>query len=98
MLTASNLELESIPDSHGVEPDLTVRQRELHELLETALLELSERDRLLLTLRFVDDLPAKRIAVLQGWPDHMSVYRRIAQITASLKQKLLARGVDTSVP
>jgi RNA polymerase sigma factor (sigma-70 family) len=98
MLTASSLELESIPDSHGAEPDLTAQQRELNELLETALLELDERDRLLLTLRFVDDLPAKRIAVLQGWPDHMSVYRRISQITASLKQKLLARGVDTSVP
>jgi DNA-directed RNA polymerase specialized sigma subunit len=60
--------------------------------------EIDERDRLLLTLRFVDDLPAKRIAEVQGWPDHMAVYRRVNHLIAELKKKLHSRGIDTSVP
>lgn len=97
-LTGSTIELESLPDSHGMRPDGGVRARDLQEKLESALGELDERDRLLLTLRFVDDLSAKKIAELQRWPDHMSVYRRINQLTASLRQKLLERGVDSPVP
>lgn len=97
-LTSAAIELESLPDSHGETPDGEVRRHDLHEQLESALADLDERDRLLLTLRFVDDLPARRIAELQGWPDQVVVYRRINQLTALLKQKLLSRGVDSPIP
>jgi RNA polymerase sigma factor (sigma-70 family) len=97
-LTSTAIELESLPDSRGERPDQDVREKDLHEQLESALSDLDERDRLLLTLRFVDDLPARRIAELQGWPDQMAVYRRINQLTAQLKQKLVARGVDSPIP
>jgi RNA polymerase sigma factor (sigma-70 family) len=97
-LTGAAIELESLPDSHGERPDAELRRNDLHEQLESVLADLDERDRLLLTLRFVDDLPARRIAELQGWPDQMIVYRRINQLTALLKQKLLSRGVDSPIP
>jgi RNA polymerase sigma factor (sigma-70 family) len=97
-LTGAAIELESLPDSRGERPDAELRRNDLHEQLESALADLDERDRLLLTLRFVDDLPARRIAELQGWPDQMMVYRRINQLTALLKQKLLSRGVDSPIP
>lgn len=97
-LAGADMELETIPDSHGENPAEAVQRRDLRESVGSALADLDERDRLLLTLRFVDDLPAKRIAELQGWPDHMAVYRRINQLAAALKQKLLARGIDSSVP
>lgn len=97
-LTSAAIELDSLPDSHGERPDEEVRRNDLHEQLESAIADLDERDRLLLTLRFVDDHPARRIAELQGWPDQMVVYRRINQLTAQLKQKLLSRGVDSPIP
>jgi len=97
-LTGEAIELESLPDSRGSEPDDEVRRKDLQEQLESALGDLDERDRMLLTLRFVDDLPARRIAELQAWPDQMMVYRRIDQLTAALRQKLLAHGVDSPIP
>lgn len=97
-LAAANIELDTIPDSERATPEENIQRRALHELLEAALAELDERDRLLLTLRFVDELPARKIAEVQGWPDQMAVYRRINQLTGLLKQKLIARGVDSSVP
>lgn len=97
-LASAAIELESLPDSHGPRPDHELRAGELTEKVESAMAELDERDRLLLTLRFVDDLPAKKIAEIQRWPDHMSVYRRINQLTTLLRQKLLERGVDSAAP
>ena len=97
-LAASNIELDSLPDSAGLHADEAVQRDDLHTSLEAAIAELDERDQLLLTLRFVDDLPARRIAELQGWDDQMSVYRRINQVTAQLRKKLQARGVDSPIP
>lgn len=97
-LAGAAIELESLPDSHGAGPDDEMQRRDLQERLESALGELDERDRLLLTLRFVDELPARKIAELQRWPDQMGVYRRINQLTALLRQKLLQRGVDSPSP
>lgn len=97
-LAAANIELDTLPDSGRASPDENVQRRDLHEFLEAAIAELDERDRLLLTLRFVDDLPARRIAEVQRWPDQMAVYRRINQLTALLRQKLIARGVDSPIP
>ena len=97
-LAASNIDLESLPDSVGQRADETLQRDDLYTLLETAIAELDERDQLLLTLKFVDDLPARCIAELQGWDDQMSVYRRINHITSELRKKLQARGVDSPIP
>ena len=97
-LAAASIDLESLPDSHGMPPDETVQREDLHASLESAMAELDERDQLLLTLRFVDDLPARRIAELQGWEDQMLVYRRINHVLAQLRRKLQARGVDSPIP
>jgi RNA polymerase sigma factor (sigma-70 family) len=97
-LAASNIDLEALPDSMVPQPDATVQREELYASLEAAISNLDERDQLLLTLRFVDDLPARRIAELQGWDDQMSVYRRINHLTSELRKKLQARGVDSSIP
>jgi RNA polymerase sigma factor (sigma-70 family) len=97
-LAAPNIDLESLPDSIGLRADESLQREDLYASLESAIAELDERDQLLLTLRFVDDLTARRIAELQGWDDQMSVYRRINQITAQLRKKLEARGVDSPIP
>jgi RNA polymerase sigma factor (sigma-70 family) len=97
-LTSTEIDLDSIQDSIAGAADQVVERAELREALESSLSELAERDQLLLTLRFVDDLPAKRIAEVQGWPDHMAVYRRVNHLLAELRKKLRARGIDTSVP
>ena len=97
-LAASDIDLESLADSLGPRADEAVQRDDLYASLEAVIAELDERDQLLLTLRFVDDLPARRIAELQGWDDQMSVYRRISQLAAQLRQKLQARGVDSPIP
>src|SRR5688500_9229013 len=95
-LASANLELETIPDSQGDPAEQALRSEAMN-ILDAAVGELEERDRLLLTLRFVDDLSARQIADVQGWPDQMVVYRRINQLMALLRQKLTARGLDSPV-
>jgi RNA polymerase sigma factor (sigma-70 family) len=97
-LAGEAVALETIPDAQGAAPDETVRRDDLNQRLEEALAGLDERDRLLLTFRFVDELPARRIAELQGWPDQMAVYRRIAHLTEALRKQLASRGVDSPIP
>ena len=62
--------------------------------LQTAIATLPARDRLLLALRFEDDLSASSIAGLLGVPTPFHVYRRLNALLRHLRSVLIAVGID----
>jgi RNA polymerase sigma factor (sigma-70 family) len=92
------VELTGIEDDRNGGPDTHVRADELHEALERAVAELPPHDRLLLKLRFEDDLAAQAIADALAIPSQFHVYRRLNAICAQLRKRLQARGVEGSTP
>lgn len=66
---------------------------ELRRLLEACSSALDPADRLLLKLRFEDDLPARAIAEVLGFASAFHVYRRLDKVTAALRDCLRRRGV-----
>jgi DNA-directed RNA polymerase specialized sigma subunit len=85
-------------DERATAPDGQVRSRELSATLDHTLNELSSDDRLLLKLRFEDDLSAIAIARLVGSPTPFHVYRRLNALLAQLRARLSSRGVDSAQP
>jgi RNA polymerase sigma factor (sigma-70 family) len=88
---------DQIPAS-GNDPAAAALSDDLGRILESALAGLTPRDRLLLKLRYEDDLPAREIAGLLGMPTPFHVYRRINALLTQMRSTLRARGVDDSAP
>ena len=63
-------------------------------LLRAVLIRLTPRERLLLTLRYEDDLSASRIASVIGLPTPFHVYRQLNNVLQKLRVMLEARGVE----
>lgn len=96
-LASDDVELDSIAEP-GQLPDTVVIANELRDNLDRALESLASDDRLLVRLRFEDDLSAADIAHILGWPTPFHVYRRLTVVTTALKRLLVARGVETGIP
>ncbi len=79
-------------------PDETLRRRELHLALQASLAQLAPAHRLLLALRFEDDLPVREIAKLLHYPTPFHVYRTLNTVLAGLRRSLAERGVAESEP
>ena len=79
-------------------PDVALQRSELARALDAALARLDPADRLLLRLRFVDELSVPRIARLLGGGSAFHYYRRLDKALATLRQSLQAAGVESSVP
>ena len=94
-LTEGDTPPELIEDPRGVPPDSVTIQSEIESCLQNALAGLSSTDRLLLTLRFEDDLSAARIAQIVGYATPFHVYRRLNTILDALRSALHARGIDS---
>lgn len=77
---------------------LTVRRNELAVKLAQVVDRLDTSDRMLLTLRFRDDLSAPAIARTLGLPTPFHVYRRLNQLLARLRGDLESSGVDDASP
>jgi RNA polymerase sigma factor (sigma-70 family) len=77
-------------------PDLdqSLEARERNTTLGAILDALPPRDRLLLKLRYEDDLSAREIAGILGFPTPFHVYRRLNALLAELRRMLRARGLD----
>jgi RNA polymerase sigma factor (sigma-70 family) len=75
-----------------IDDELTAR--EARDALATAVDALTPADRLLLKLRFDDDLPAQHIAKLLHLPSPFHVYRRLDALTKTLRRALEQRGVE----
>jgi len=87
-----------VADDNAVPPDGAVRSQELNASLDDAVRGLSNDDRLLLKLRFEDDLSASAIARLVGSPTPFHVYRRLNAVLAELRARLSSRGVESAEP
>jgi RNA polymerase sigma factor (sigma-70 family) len=92
---SSEIEPDTLLDSNAVAGDARAVREERDLALRSALMELAPRDRLLLTLRFEDDLSASRISRILGLPTPFSVYRRLQVVLRQLREALEARGIDT---
>jgi RNA polymerase sigma factor (sigma-70 family) len=82
--------------TEDVQADAKIIRAHRDECLRDALTRLTPRERLLLTLRFEDDLSAPRIAALVGLPSAFHVYRRLNSILASLRKRLTSQGIENS--
>jgi len=82
----------------AADPALSAQVRELHEALAAATTRLAPTDRLLLKLRFDDDLSAREIAAVVGLPTPFHVYRRINTLLELLRRSLSQRGVEGAEP
>jgi RNA polymerase sigma factor (sigma-70 family) len=74
-----------------------IRKLELDELrleLRAALEKLSAQDRLLLRLRFEDEVPVRQIADIARLPSVFHVYRRLKKALGTLREALAERGFD----
>ena len=76
------------------DPGSGLESEERHHAIRTSVAALDPRDRLLLGLRFEQNLSAREIAGLMGFPTPFHVYRRLNAVLALLKQSLLGHGVD----
>jgi RNA polymerase sigma factor (sigma-70 family) len=71
---------------------------ELTDALNAATSRLSSDDRVLLKLRFEDELSASEISRLLGFPTPFHVYRRLNALLAQLRNALRQRGIDEAQP
>ncbi|HUQ79899.1 MAG TPA: sigma-70 family RNA polymerase sigma factor [Gemmatimonadaceae bacterium] len=91
-------DLAAIPDDGSSSPEALVRQHELRSHLHRAKGELNADDRLLLRLRFDDDLSASEIARLVGYSTPFHVYRRVNALLTQLRSRLAELGVESAQP
>lgn len=87
-----------IPDPSTDSPESHVRAAELRNALDAERASLSPADRLLLQLRFDEDLSASAIASILGLPSPFHVYRRLKTVCDELRRRLAGRGIEESAP
>jgi RNA polymerase sigma factor (sigma-70 family) len=78
----------------GTDPAVELQASERGAVLEATISALPASDRLLLTLRFEDDLSAREIAQVMGFATPFHVYRRLNALLAEMRNVLRRRGVD----
>lgn len=93
-LDASSLTAHATADN----PETRLRADELSRALTAALGDLEARDRLLLKLRFEDELPAREIAGIMGFATPFHVYRRLNTLLGRLQEALRQRGIEGPEP
>jgi len=92
----ADIDTDLLPDSEAASAEALTIRRERDARLHAAVAALPAQDRLLLVLRFEDDLPASRIASVAGYPTPFHVYRRLNAILAGLRATLESHGLDDS--
>jgi RNA polymerase sigma factor (sigma-70 family) len=92
----STRELEAVAASDP-QPDAEWETRSLQDAMQAHLARLDARDRLMIKLRFEDDLSAAAIARVMHIPTPFHVYRRLKQVLTSLRTVLEA-GAAQSQP
>ena len=97
-LIGAEVDLASLADPGGGNAEASVRQTDVHQALESALARLDGRDRLLVKLRFEDDLPMPEVAANLGFPTRFHAYRRLKDVLATLRRALEDRGIGEAAP
>jgi RNA polymerase sigma factor (sigma-70 family) len=92
---ASEVDADSLPaHADDAEDELVHGHRD--GCLKVALARLTPHERLLLTLRFEDNLSASKIASVLGFPSPFHVYRKLNTVLATLRQQLESKGIENS--
>lgn len=91
-LVAEELDTSRLAPPASSDPAAELQDRERAAALDATLRALPPRDRLLLALRFEDDLPAREIARVMGFPTPFHVYRRLNTLLGSLRHALRQHG------
>ncbi len=97
-LVGERVEVDRLEDASNPAPDEAIRQGQLQQAVSDALASLAPRDRLVLAMRFEDDLSAREIAEIVGFPTPFHVYRRINKVLDTLRESLAGRGVEDAQP
>lgn len=97
-LIGVNIDITGIVDDNGVDPERALRTEQMHVALESALGELSSRDRLLIKLRFEDGRSVAEIARDLELPSRFYAHRRVNEILRRLKASLSRNGISESEP
>ncbi len=82
----------------GADAASALQADELHRALDAVTAGLPAADRLLLKLRFDDDLSAREIAGLLDLPTPFHVYRRLNALLGELRRVLRKHGIDEAEP
>jgi RNA polymerase sigma factor (sigma-70 family) len=97
-LIGAEVDLAALPDSDRPSAEASLRLSDVHHALEAAMARLAPRDRLMLKLRFEDDLPMPEVAANLGFPTRFHAYRRLKEVLAGLRRALEERGIGESAP
>ncbi len=97
-LLVDELDPSRVPDAATSSPEAALRTSELSRALADALTGLEPRDRLLLKLRFEDEVPVREIGRVMGFATPFHVYRRLHALLRRLREVLGRRGVEDSEP
>ena len=90
----AEVDTDLLPDTTALSAEAMVIRADREARVRMALASLPARDRLLLALRFEDDLSASSIAGLIGMPTPFHVYRRLNALLSQLRAVLITRGFD----
>ncbi len=95
---AEEIDVEGISSDAPDDAETRLRAVELTGALNDAVGALAAGDRLLLKLRFQDDLSAREIARIVKAPSPFHIYRRLNGLLARLRAALARRGVHGTEP
>jgi RNA polymerase sigma factor (sigma-70 family) len=97
-LISDDAELTELVDTSGGGPEERLRALQLDGALKSAIAALGPDDRLLLRLRFQDELPAPQIARIMSCRSQFDVYRRLRRVLNTLRTVLTRNGVSDPAP
>ena len=97
-LVSDASDITELVDTSAGGPDERLRALQLDEALKSALASLEPDERLLLRLRFEDELSAPEIARIMSCRSQFDVYRRLRHTLEALRSALARRGIGDSAP
>lgn len=92
-LVGDELGLDRLVAHDDARPDAVLEQQEWRSAIDAALAKLETEDRVILRLRFEDDVSVPEIALLLGLGSPFALYRRIKRILATVRRSLEAAGI-----
>ena len=97
-LIGDELAVRALAAPEGDDPEIELRQKDVREALEAALAQLTPGDRLVLRLRFEEDLSVPEIARATSAGSPFRLYRRINGLLERLRETLRGAGIEDASP
>ena len=97
-LVGDELGLENLQMPAGERPDAALERSDQTARLQKALAELTAEERLLLRLRYEEEVSVPALARMLKEPSPFRVYRRLDKLLDRLRRRLTEYGIDGSAP